>query len=177
MASATSHRLRAVSALAAAAALASCSGASGTKGAAQADAHARVGEAAPNWHEATAQGPQLAMTSLRGKVVYLNFFATWCPPCNEEAPDIVALQREFGARGLQVVGIDVLENARKASDFQRAHRLDYPVVVDDGTLRDQYSVNGLPVHVFIDRRGSVRKIVVGELSAQQMRANVVSLLQ
>ena len=117
------------------------------------------------------------MTSLRGKVVYLNFFATWCPPCNEEAPDIVALQREFGARGLQVVGIDVLENARKAADFQHEHRLDYPVVVDDGTLRDQYSVNGLPVHVFVDRRGAVRKIVVGELSAQQMRANVVSLLQ
>jgi cytochrome c biogenesis protein CcmG, thiol:disulfide interchange protein DsbE len=177
MGSTALRQLCAAAAFATAAALASCSGASGTKSAAQGDAHARIGEAAPNWREATAQGPQLAMTSLRGKVVYLNFFATWCPPCNEEAPDIVALQREFGARGLQVVGIDVLENAGKAADFQRAHRLDYPVVVDDGTLRDQYSVNGLPVHVFIDRRGAVRKIVVGELSAPQMRANVVSLLQ
>jgi cytochrome c biogenesis protein CcmG/thiol:disulfide interchange protein DsbE len=171
------HRLRAVVAFAAAATLASCAGASGTKNAAQSDSHARIGKAAPNWSEATPQGPQLTMTSLRGKVVYLNFFATWCPPCNEEAPDIVALQREFGPRGLQVVGIDVLENAHKAADFQREHRLDYPVVVDDGTLRDQYAVNGLPVHVFIDRRGAVRKIVVGELSALQMRANVVSLLQ
>ncbi len=117
------------------------------------------------------------MTSLRGKAVYLNFFATWCPPCNEEAPAINALQREFGARGLQVVGVDVLENARKAADFSRGHHLTYPVVVDDGTLRDQYAVNGLPVHVFIDRRGIVRKIVVGELSALQMRANVAGLLQ
>ncbi len=169
--------VRTATAFAVAAALASCSGTSGSKNAAQAGAHARVGEAAPNWTEPTTAGTHLEMGSLRGKVVYLNFFATWCPPCNEEAPAIDALQREFGPRGLQVVGIDVLENAHKAADFRRAHRLDYPVVVDDGTLRDQYAVNGLPVHVFIDRRGAVRSIVVGELSAQEMRADVVRLLQ
>ncbi len=168
---------RAAGACALAVALASCGGTSNAKNTSAAGAHARVGDAAPDWSEATTQGPALAMTSLRGKAVYLNFFATWCPPCNEEAPAINALQREFGARGLQVVGVDVLENARKAADFRRDHHLTYPVVVDDGTLRDQYAVNGLPVHVFIDRGGTVRKIVVGELSAQQMRANVAGLLQ
>ena len=57
----------------------------------------------------------LALASLRGKVVYLNFFATWCPPCNEEAPAIDALQRRSTARrGLQVVGVDVLENAAES---------------------------------------------------------------
>jgi thiol-disulfide isomerase/thioredoxin len=106
---------------------------------------------------------------LRGKAVYLNFFATWCPPCNEEAPQIEALARTFAARGLQVVGVDVLENAGKAGAFRARHRLTYPIVVDSGTLRDQYEVNGLPVHVFIDRAGVVRKIVVGELSPSAMR--------
>jgi cytochrome c biogenesis protein CcmG, thiol:disulfide interchange protein DsbE len=114
---------------------------------------------------------------MHGKAIYLNFFATWCPPCNEEAPAIDALAREYGSRGLQVVGVDVLENARKAGSFRSEHHLGYPVVVDSGTLRNQYNVNGLPVHVFIDRSGIVQKIVVGELSAAAMRENIERVLQ
>ncbi len=71
----------------------------------------------------------------------------------------------------------MLENARKAAAFRSEHHLEYPVVVDSGTLRDQYDVNGLPVHVFIDRRGIVQKIVVGELSPEAMRANVERILR
>ena len=157
-------------------ALAACSGATAKKGAAD-DRIAHVGQPAPSWSEATAPSGTLSLASLRGKVVYLNFFATWCPPCNEEAPQIESLQRQFGSKGLQVVGVDVLENARKAESFRQAHRLSYPEVVDDGTLRDQYNVNGLPVHVFIDRTGVVRNVIVGELSAEAMRANVTALLR
>ncbi len=157
-------------------ALAACSGSTAKKGAAD-DRIAHVGQPAPSWSEATAPSGTLSLASLRGKVVYLNFFATWCPPCNEEAPQIESLQRQFGSKGLQVVGVDVLENARKAESFRQAHRLSYPEVVDDGTLRDQYNVNGLPVHVFIDRTGVVRNVIVGELSAEAMRANVTALLR
>lgn len=117
------------------------------------------------------------MAALRGKAVYLNFFATWCPPCNEEAPTLDALQRQYGPRGFTVIGVDVLENARKAQEFRAQHHLSYPAVVDDGTLRDQYDINGLPVHVFIDRSGVVRTIAVGELSAAEMRTDVLKLLR
>jgi cytochrome c biogenesis protein CcmG/thiol:disulfide interchange protein DsbE len=159
-------------------AFAACgSGGGGSKKPAAVDDRvARVGQPAPAWSEPTSQGTNLALASLRGKVVYLNFFASWCPPCNEEAPAIDALQRQLGSQGLQVVGVDVLENARKAAQFRAEHRLSYPAVVDDGALRDQYSINGLPVHVFIDRAGIVRNVVVGELSADDMRANVLRLL-
>jgi len=158
-------------------ALAACNGASdGKKTGAQDDRVAHVGQAAPNWSEPAAPQGTVSLASLRGKVVYLNFFATWCPPCNEEAPAIDALQRQYGPRGLQVVGVDVLENAAKAALFRKEHHLSYPAVIDNGTLRDQYNVNGLPVHVFIDSAGVVRKIVVGELSAADMRANVLQLL-
>jgi cytochrome c biogenesis protein CcmG/thiol:disulfide interchange protein DsbE len=138
---------------------------------------ARVGQAAPSWSEPSLPGPTLSFTSLRGKPVYLNFFATWCPPCNQEAPAIDALQQQYRARGLQIVGVDVLENAGKATEFRRSHHLSYPVVVDAGTLRDQYNVNGLPVHVFIDRAGLIRKIVVGELSSADMRSNIERILR
>lgn len=138
---------------------------------------AHVGQPAPGWSEPAVPSGTLSLASLHGKAVYLNFFASWCPPCNEEAPTLNALQKQFGSRGLQVVGVDVLENSRKAEQFRSDHNLAYPAVVDDGTLRNQYDVNGLPVHVFIDRGGVVRDVVVGELSATDMRDHVLKLLR
>jgi cytochrome c biogenesis protein CcmG, thiol:disulfide interchange protein DsbE len=155
-------------------AMAGCSGAAHDRGATPS---ARVGEPAPAWSEPEVPKGTLSLASLRGKAIYLNFFATWCPPCNEEAPALEQLQRRFAASGLQIVGVDVLETARKAELFRTQHRLSYPAVVDDGTLRTQYDVNGLPVHVFIDRHGIVRRIVAGELSPAEMRDAVRKLLQ
>jgi cytochrome c biogenesis protein CcmG, thiol:disulfide interchange protein DsbE len=138
---------------------------------------ARVGKPAPSWSKpAIPSGTLLSLASLRGKFVYLNFFASWCPPCNDEAASIEALQRRYGPQGLQVVGVDVAENAGKAEAFRDTHHLSYPVVVDDGTLQQQYGIEGLPVHVFIDPRGVVRHIEVGGLDANEIRDNVTKLL-
>jgi cytochrome c biogenesis protein CcmG/thiol:disulfide interchange protein DsbE len=159
--------------LLAALALGACSTHAGASGA---SSTARIGQPAPNWTQPTASGTKLSLASLRGKPVYLNFFATWCPPCNEEAPDVNALQKQFAPRGLQVVGVDELENAKKAKQFVEKYALVYPAVVDDGTLNSQYNVNGLPVHVFIDRSGVIRKIKVGEMSKAEIAASIRAIL-
>jgi peroxiredoxin len=161
--------------------LAACSGQPHDAGqkAAQNDAAprvAKVGAPAPAFDEPTTDGGNLTMDSLRGKPVYLNFFASWCPPCNEEAPDVGDVQRQFKGAGLQVVGVDVLENKAKAKKFADEHHLAYPAVVDSGALRDAYNINGMPVHVFIDRNGIVKKIEIGELSKAEMIANVKTIL-
>jgi cytochrome c biogenesis protein CcmG, thiol:disulfide interchange protein DsbE len=137
---------------------------------------AKIGAQAPAFNEPTVGGTSLSMADLRGKPVYLNFFASWCPPCNEEAPDVNAVQRQFKGEGLQVVGVDILENKAKAKQFVDLHKLSYPAVVDSGALRDAYNINGMPVHVFIDRSGVVRKIEIGELSKSQMIADVKAVL-
>jgi cytochrome c biogenesis protein CcmG/thiol:disulfide interchange protein DsbE len=156
---------------AAASLLAACSSAShGSSGV------ARVGAAAPQWTEPTSTGATLSSASLRGKPVYLNFFATWCPPCNEEAPDVNALQKQYAGRGLRIVGVDELENAKKAAQFVHKYGLVYPALVDDGTLQSEYQVNGLPVHVFIDSKGVIRKIVTGEMTKAQIAAAVQTIL-
>lgn len=159
--------------------LVACSGrsTSGSTAKPSDDGIARAGRPAPDWSEPLIPAGTLSMHALRGKVVYLNFFATWCPPCNEEAPWIAQLQRRLGPSGLQVVGVDVLESTEKAALFRKEHRLDYPIVADDGALRDEYQINGLPVHAFIDRSGVVRSIVVGELSAAAMQAHIEPLLR
>ncbi|HTX58247.1 MAG TPA: TlpA disulfide reductase family protein [Verrucomicrobiae bacterium] len=173
--------LRIATALLASAFLAACGtsskGAASNAGGAQTDhTMAREGQPAPAWAEPTASGAELSLASLRGDAVYLNFFATWCPPCNEEAPAIEKLQRRYFKDGLRVVGVDELENAARARQFVKDHGLTYPAVVDSGDLRDQYNVNGLPVHVFIDRTGVVQKIVVGEMQPDEIRTNLLAIL-
>ncbi len=173
MTRARSHILRmdkALALLACAFIVAGCAG--GTKG----PSVARVGSPAPNWTEPLAGGGELTLGALRGKAVYLNFFATWCQPCNAEAPYINALQKQYGPRGLQTVGVDEEENAAQALAFQRRFGLVYPAVVDSGKLQDQYEVNGLPVHAFIDRRGIVRRIVVGEMKRSEIEDAIKRIL-
>ena len=131
---------------------------------------------APAFAEPLVGGGTLTMASLQGKPVYLNFFATWCPPCNEEAPDVAAIAKEYAPQGLQVVGVDVLENESKAKQFVAQHHITYPAVVDAGALRDAYQINGMPVHVFIDKNGIVKKIFTGELSKAEMTADVKEIL-
>ena len=137
---------------------------------------AQTAKPAPDWTMPTSTGGTLTLSSLRGKAVYLNFFATWCPPCKDEAPYINSLQKQYASRGLQVVGIDELENANLAESFRQQFHLVYPAVVDSGTLQAQYLINGLPVHVFIGRDGVIRKIVAGEMPHAEILRNVLSIL-
>lgn len=131
---------------------------------------------APDWTMPLSTGGTLTLSSLRGKPVYLNFFATWCPPCKDEAPYINALQKQFASQGLRVVGVDELESAGQAESFRRQFHLVYPAIVDSGKLQEQYLINGLPVHVFISRDGVIKKIVAGEMARPQILAAVRSIL-
>jgi thiol-disulfide isomerase/thioredoxin len=167
--------------------LAACGGTHGTQSAATsasvasssasrvAPAIATVGELAPAWSGPALGGGTLSSTSFHGKPVYLNFFASWCEPCNDEASTIEALSKKYAASGVTVVGVDVEENAAKAGGFARAHGITYPIVVDSGSMRDAYGVNGLPQHVFIDRRGVVHDLVPGEMDAADIEAQLKAI--
>jgi thiol-disulfide isomerase/thioredoxin len=137
---------------------------------------AQVAKPAPDWTQPLSTGGTLTLSSLRGKPVYLNFFATWCPPCKDEAPFINKMQQQYAARGLRVVGIDELESAGQAESFRKQFHLVYPAVVDGGTLQGMYLINGLPVHVFIGRDGVIRKIVAGEMAHGEIQKAVQSIL-
>ena len=136
----------------------------------------RPGDVAPPWTDPLSTGGRFAFSSLRGSPVYLNFFATWCPPCNDEAPWIESLQRRYGMRGLHVIGVDMEESAPLAQRFRAKYHLTYPVVVDGGTLEQLYNINGLPVHVFIKRDGTIYRSVVGEMSKAEIQAAVRAIL-
>lgn len=77
---------------------------------------------------------------------------------------------------MQIVGVDELESRSKAEQFIEKYKLVYPAIVDDGKLQSQYSVNGLPVHVFIDRSGTIKKIVVGEMNKTEIASALQTIL-
>lgn len=157
------------------AALAGCGGASNGSSGSQ-SGPAAVGGPAPSFSLATSTGGKLSSASLAGKPVYLNFFATWCGPCQDEATDIGKLARKYAKRGLVVVGVDELETPAKAQQFREQHDLPYQAVIDTGALRDAYNVNGLPVHVFIDRDGKIATLRVGEMSEAEIDAALSQLV-
>ncbi len=116
----------------------------------------------------------------RGRVVLINFWATWCPPCVHEIPELVELQRELGPRGLQVVGISDEEEA-PIRRFMEKVTFNYPILrnpLEMGDLSINYgnSQGILPYSVLIDRRGRIRQVYRGALQFDRLRADLMPLL-
>jgi thiol-disulfide isomerase/thioredoxin len=107
-------------------------------------------------------GMRTILRDLRGRVVYVDFWASWCVPCRESFPWMQALQRRYGRAGLTVVAVDVDRNRNDAQRFLRAFRPDFLVVFDpSGRLARRYRIIGMPTSVLIDRRGRIRFTHVG----------------
>ena len=103
-----------------------------------------------------------------GKLIMLNFWATWCPPCKKEIPDFIDLQKQYGDQGLQIIGI-AIDDKEPAKDFAETIGMNYPVLVTGGDgvkLAQRYgNVAGvLPYTVIINRTGEISSTIRGELS-------------
>jgi len=115
----------------------------------------------------TADGSTMALKDLRGKVVLLNFWATWCPPCKAEMPDLDAVYSEFGAaRDFVIVGIDMEEPRETVQAFAESNRITFPLALDtDGKVSTQgYGVRTLPTSILIDREGRIVDSWNGQIS-------------
>jgi cytochrome c biogenesis protein CcmG/thiol:disulfide interchange protein DsbE len=127
---------------------------SGGKVARSVDSGAAV--VAPPWtrNRVDSQGT-LSLASLRGKVVVLNFWQSYCPPCTHEAPAISAAAKRWSGKDVVFVGVDEQDLRGPALKFMRRFDITYPVVADDGPMVGHYGVTGYPETFFIDRRGRV----------------------
>jgi peroxiredoxin len=135
------------------------------------------GQAAPGFDLPRLHGGELSLASLRGKPVYLTFFASWCAPCNSEAPSIVQLDRKYRPKGLVTLGVDEEESAARADAFAKQHALPFVVVLDDdGTAGQNYGAVGLPVHVFIERSGKISTYRLGEMSPADIEAAIEKIV-
>ena len=111
---------------------------------------------APDFTLPGADGRKVSLKDFQGKVVFLNFWATWCESCREEMPSMDRLYREFKGKGLEIVAVNVKEKRQDALAFARELKLTYPVLTDpEGEVGLLYGAFGLPATYLIDRKGVV----------------------
>ncbi|MEJ6951162.1 TlpA family protein disulfide reductase [Natronospora cellulosivora (SeqCode)] len=125
------------------------------------------GEMAPDFTLAKINGDLVNLSDFRGQKVFLNFWASWCPPCIAEMPDIQKLYRDNTE--ITVLTINVQESKRQVSNFMIANNYNFPVVLDeDGRTSARYLVRGIPTTLAIDKNGIIINRKSGILSYQEM---------
>jgi cytochrome c-type biogenesis protein len=131
---------------------------------------------APDVQFETLDGKTVNLGEMRGKVVLLNFWATWCVPCRSEIPALGALQKDFGSQGLSVVGVSFEDTASQVKSFQKDLPMDYTVLTSGQQPPEQLAYVGLPTTFLIDRQGRIRQKIVGEKKREFFEAAVKPLL-
>jgi peroxiredoxin len=132
---------------------------------------------APGWEVKDLDGNALGSASLRGKVVVLDFWATWCPPCRKEIQGFVDIQKRLGDKGVQVVGLSAGEEPNVVKKFGANAAVNYPLAVDDGRIAEAFGgVNALPTTFVIDRTGRIAARHVGYTSVKEFERDILPLL-
>jgi thiol-disulfide isomerase/thioredoxin len=143
------------------------------------DAHAMAAAAVMSARLTDLQGQPLTIDRWRGRVLVVNFWATWCAPCREEIPIFVKLQGRHGARGLQFIGV-AIDQREKVDSFAREFGMNYPVLlggleVIDLSRRAGNRLGALPFTMIIDRAGRVAGVQLGVIKEAKLEAMVQAL--
>ncbi len=131
---------------------------------------------APDVQFAKLDGGNLKLSELRGRVVVLNFWATWCIPCRSEIPALSAMEKSLGGEGLTVVGVSYDDTADLIQDFQKDLKQDYMVVLGGKDVGSQLPASPLPTTYIIDRQGLIREKFIGEKTQAAFEAVIKPLL-
>lgn len=133
---------------------------------------------APDIQLQTADGKAFKLSEQKGQVVIVNFWATWCKPCQEEIPTFNAMEKELSAKGLKVVGILTKDPTAELKEFQKDYKQDYTVLIDDGSAEKNYEVpQALPMTIIVDKQGNIVHRFVGIKQRAEFEAAVKPLLE
>jgi len=131
---------------------------------------------APSLQLADLHGKQVSLADFKGKVVILDFWATWCPPCKMEIPDFIEIESEFGARGVQIIGV-ALDQPGRTREFAESHGMNYPVLVGNDDVAARFGgISGIPTTFIIDRSGRIVQRFEGYRPKQTFVDEVAKLL-
>jgi peroxiredoxin len=139
--------------------------------------HANALRPAPDFSLTDLSGHHLRLSDYRGKVVVLDFWATWCDPCKQEIPHFIEMQNKYSSQALQVIGVSMDDDEPPVREFQQKFKMNYPVALGSPELADHYGgILGLPITFVIDRNGRITARHVGATDASVIEAEVQKLL-
>jgi peroxiredoxin len=131
---------------------------------------------APAFNLVDVNGKTVSLADFKGKVVILDFWATWCPPCKREIPDFIQLQSEYGDKGLQIVGI-ALDQPAKVTAFAKSNGMNYPVLMGTNEVAANYGgVEAIPTTFIIDKAGKIVTKFEGFRTKEIFESQIKSLL-
>lgn len=138
-----------------------------------------LGDYAPDFELRTLDGSTVKLSNLRGKPVLLNFWATWCAPCQVETPWLVDLDNRYREKGLEIIGVSLDEGERQTvASFVNNKGIRYRVLVGNSSIADAYGgVRFMPQSYFIDRSGRIRKATTGLTGEDDLESGIKELLR
>jgi peroxiredoxin len=142
-------------------------------------AEAPVPATAPAWKLKDVDGKPVELSQFKGKVVILDFWATWCPPCRTEIPGYIALQKKYADDGLVVIGVSVdTDGTAPVKKFIKDFGINYMVVMADDGIQEAYGpILGYPTTFIIDRDGHIRDKKLGRMPAAKYEEKVLAVLR
>lgn len=148
---------------------------------AQAGSVPKEGFTAPDFTLGLLDGGKITLSELKGKVVLVNFWTSWCPPCRKEMPAIESVYRSYKDLGLVVIGLNLTaqDSKQAAALFAQEVGVTFPIALDlDNSVGNLYRVTALPTSFFIDRNGVIRSVIVGgPMSEALIQSKVEELLR
>jgi peroxiredoxin len=137
----------------------------------------RVGEPAPDFTVSTPDGQTIQLADLKGRPVWINFWASWCAPCRAEFPEMDAVYQQQRDTGLELLAISFNERPEEVRAYLDRAQPSFTIGLDpQNTVAGRYRVMGLPTHIFIDAEGIVRDIRVGPMNQELMRQKLSAIL-
>lgn len=139
-------------------------------------APAAAQEIAPDFTLSDVNGKKVSLSSFRGKIVLLDFWATWCEPCLEELPDLIRFQEAHKAQNFTLVGVAMdAEGASVVGPFVRQNKIPYPILISNGDLPDGYPIPGFPSAFLIDQNGKIVRRYLGPKAYDELERDVAQL--
>jgi len=137
----------------------------------------KIGDEAPNFTLVDMQGDKHSLEEYKGQGVFLNFWGTWCKPCEREFPIIDRYYNEYKEKDIQVLAINIAESDFVVQNYIDRKGLTFPVLIDKNkSVMEAYNINPLPTTILINSEGKIEKIITGEMKEQDIKSYMELIL-